>query len=135
MVERLALIIAISLVCFGLYRWTTRRQLQAAAASVRRDPLLNSTNLMVPTLVYFTTPECAPCRLQQSPTFERLQDEFGPAKLQIIRVDATQNPEAASRWRVFSVPTTFVLDRQGQPRFVHNGVVDAPTLKSQLDIR
>lgn len=133
MVERLILVIAVGAVCFVLYRWTTHRQLQAATATIPRDPLLHSANLMIPTVVYFTTPECAPCRLQQSPTFERLQAELGPAKLQIIRVDAAQNPEAASRWRVFSVPTTFILDQQGQARFVHNGVVNAQTLKRELE--
>jgi thioredoxin-like negative regulator of GroEL len=135
MVERLLLVIAVGFVGFMAYRWTTRRQLQAAARHVERDPLLASANLMLPTVVYFTTPECAPCRLQQSPIFEQLQAESGLFGLQVVRVDATQNPEAARRWRVFSVPTTFVLDSHGQPRFVHNGVVDAQTLKRELDIQ
>ena len=50
----------------------------------------------------------------------------------MIRVDATEDPEAARRWGVMSVPTTFVIDRQGKPRGVYNGVVDADTLKREL---
>jgi len=131
MIERILVV----LVCVALgvlaYRLTTRRQVQKASASAVLDPLLSDVPLGTPAIVYFTTPTCAPCRLQQTPTLGKLQQEMGDG-LRVIRVDATENPEAAERWGVFSVPTVFVLNRDGQPHKVYNGVVDGETLKRDL---
>jgi len=133
MIERL--IITLVVVAIGLltYRQVTHRQINKAARAVV-DPLLHDLAPGVPAIVYFTTPDCAPCRLQQTPTLQRLQQELAGG-LQVLRVDATENPDTADRWGVFSVPTTFVLDPQGQPRSVYNGVVDATTLKKALGVQ
>jgi thioredoxin-like negative regulator of GroEL len=71
-------------------------------------------------------------RLQQTPYLQKLQSELGENGVKIIRVDAAEHPDTATRWGVFSVPTTFVLNELGQPRNVHNGVVDPDTLKREL---
>lgn len=134
MIERILVVIVLGLVGFGLYQLSTRHQLRKAARSGPVDPLLGDFKPGVPTIVYFTTPTCAPCRLQQTPTLQQLQAEVGPDSLRVIRVDATIDPQAAERWGVFSVPTTFVLDRDGKPRTVYNGVVDSKTLKQQLQV-
>ena len=131
MIERLLLLIALLAAGYLAYRLLTRRQMRAAADQASADPLLADVAPGAPVIVYFTTPTCAPCRLQQTPTLEALQREL--AGLRVIRVDAEQNPDAADRWRVFSVPTLFVLDGSGQPRRVYNGVVDAATLRRDLE--
>jgi thioredoxin-like negative regulator of GroEL len=131
MIERLLLLIALLAAGYLAYRLLTRRQMRAAADQAPADPLLADVAPGAPVIVYFTTPTCAPCRLQQTPTLEALQREL--AGLRVIRVDAEQNPDAADRWRVFSVPTLFVLDGSGQPRHVYNGVVDAATLRRDLE--
>lgn len=130
MIERVALILVLVVMGLMIYRLVVRWQLGRAAQQSRIDPLLAEAQPGRPTIVYFTTPTCAPCRFQQTPILERLQAEL--AELQIVRVDATQDPDAARRWGVLSVPTLFVLNAQGQPGHVHNGVVDAETLKRQL---
>ena len=134
MIERLVVVIVLALVGVALYQLSTRYQLRKAAHTAPADPLLGDFKPGVPTIVYFTTPTCAPCRLQQTPTLQQLQSEVGSAGLHVIRVDATIDPQAAERWGVFSVPTTFVLDRDGKPRTVYNGVVDSKTLKQQLQV-
>lgn len=131
MIERIMIALALLTVGFAVCRLYTRRQLQRASNHALADPLLKGLAPGVPTIVYFTTPTCAPCRLQQTPTLQKLQQEMGDA-LRVIRVDATQDPDTADRWGVFSVPTTFVLDRTGQPRSVYNGIVDEQTLKREL---
>lgn len=130
MIERIALIVLLLAAGVTVYWLLGRWQLRRAARVALADPLLAEAQPGKPTIIYFTTPTCAPCRFQQTPILERLQAEL--AELQVVRVDATQNPDAARRWGVLSVPTLFVLDKQGQPGFVHNGVVDADTLKRQL---
>ncbi|MEZ0396574.1 MAG: thioredoxin family protein [Anaerolineales bacterium] len=87
----------------------------------------------LPTIVYFTTPTCAPCLTMQRPIIERLQTRLG-RWLQVIEVDASIHPEVARAWGVISVPTTFVFDAVGRPRSVNHGVASAETLLKQLDL-
>jgi thioredoxin-like negative regulator of GroEL len=131
MIERILFAVILLIIGFAAYQWFMRQQIKQATVNSSIDPLLIGLQPGVPIILYFTTPTCVPCRLQQTPTLQRLQHELGDA-LKVIRVDATENPEAADRWRVFSVPTTFVLDGAGQARKVYNGLVDAETLKREL---
>lgn len=132
MIERALLAVVLAALGFVIYRLYTRHQIGKAAAIIGDDPLLANGKSGVPTIVYFTTPTCAPCRLQQTPVLEQLQRELDEDHLRLIRVDATEDPDAADRWGVFSVPTLFVLDAQGQPRSVFNGVVGLEKLKQEL---
>jgi len=84
-----------------------------------------------PVILYFTTPDCAPCRTIQRPALQQVQAEWGD-RLQVIEVDATRYADLAKRWGVLSVPTTFLLDTSGKPRFVNHGVTHAEHLMDQL---
>ncbi|NJL57008.1 thioredoxin family protein [bacterium] len=131
MIERLLILLVLLAAGYAAYQFYMRYQLGLAARQAAADPLLAGLLKDVPAIVYFTTPDCAPCRLQQTPILNGLQAELG-ANLQLIRVDAAADPAAAQRWGVMTVPTLFVLGEDGQPRHVHNGVVDAATLKREL---
>ena len=85
-----------------------------------------------PVIVYFTTPDCAPCKTVQRPAINRVSQLLGE-KLEIVEIDATQRPDLAKIWGVMSVPTTFLLDARGEARFVNNGVTRAEKLMEQLD--
>lgn len=82
-------------------------------------------------ILYFTTPDCAPCRTVQRPALQRVKLHWGD-RLQIIEIDASRQRELAKQWGVLSVPTTFLLDASGQPRFVNHGVTRAEQLMEQL---
>jgi thiol-disulfide isomerase/thioredoxin len=84
-----------------------------------------------PVLVYFTTPDCAPCKTIQRPAINRVSSLLGE-ELEVIEIDATQRPDLAKAWGVMSVPTTFVLDPRGEARFVNNGVARAEKLLEQI---
>jgi thiol-disulfide isomerase/thioredoxin len=131
MVERIALatiLIVLGVALWGLFnRYSIRRAAQFASA----DPLLAALPDGVPAILYFTTPFCEPCRTLQKPALVELQTELGSA-IQVIQVDASEQPDVADRWGVFSAPTTFVLDRHHTPRQVNRGVTSAETLKKQL---
>jgi len=129
MLERLAITIVLIIMGVVAYWVFTRWQIGRAAAQ-SSDPLLLDAP-RVPTVVYFTTPTCGPCQTQQTPTLNRLKTEMGDG-LHIIRVDADADPETASRWGVMTVPTVFILNVDGSPRKVYNGVVSASTLKQDL---
>lgn len=84
-----------------------------------------------PAILYFTTPECAPCKTLQRPALQRVREQLGEA-FQIIEINAYDHPQLADQWGVFSIPTTFVLDAQGHPRFVNRGVARAEQLLHQI---
>ena len=130
MLERLLLVVVLVGAGVLIYRLYTARHVQRVAAAPK-DALLAGLRDGVPTIVYFTTPQCMPCKTQQAPALQALQTELGDA-LQVVRVDATEQPDAAERWGVFSVPTTFVLGPNGQARDVNYGVADAAKLRRQL---
>lgn len=84
-----------------------------------------------PVLVYFTTPDCAPCKTVQRPAIERVTKLLGE-KLEVIEINAYEQPDLAKTWGVMSVPTTFVLDARGEARYVNNGVARAEKLLEQI---
>ena len=124
------------LVVLGVISWIAfnRLSVRRAARTILRnpDPLLVDLRQGVPVVLYFTTPTCAPCRTLQRPALTKLQNFLGTDKVQIVQVDATEQPDAADRWGVFSAPTTFILDKHHVPRQVNRGVASFETLTQQL---
>ena len=114
---------------FGL-AWLYQRR-----AQLRTPGLLPELGPLRPgafVLVYFTTPSCAPCKTVQKPALREIQETLGEG-LQVVEIDATEQPEMAQRWGVLSVPTTFVIDSRGQARHVNHGVARADKLLKQLN--
>lgn len=131
MLERL--LIAVLLIGTGVIGWISYNQLSLRRVANRAttDPLLVGLPSGLPTILYFTTPFCVPCRTLQQPALSQLQADLG-ASIRVIEIDATAQPEAADRWGVFSAPTTFILDRYHVPYHVNRGVASVDTLKKQL---
>ena len=84
-----------------------------------------------PVIVYFTTPDCAPCKTVQRPALEKLIGILGE-KLHVVEIDATERPDLAKTWGVMSVPTTFLLNSRGEARYVNNGVTRVEKLMEQI---
>lgn len=128
--ERLLIAGAISSLAVAAYLLFNRITLKRAESKVSRFASYQSG---LPALVYFTTPGCVPCKTVQRPTIERMKASYGKW-FQVIEVDASQQPEIAQEWGVMSVPTTFIIDANGQPRYVNHGVATAEKLIQQLEI-
>ena len=112
----------------GAYWLLSQRLLSRAKNNLNSllNPLPNK-----PVIVYFTTPDCAPCKTVQRPALEKLMALLGE-KLHVVEIDATERPDLAKTWGVMSVPTTFLLDSHGKARYVNNGVTRAEKLMEQL---
>jgi thioredoxin-like negative regulator of GroEL len=83
-----------------------------------------------PTLLYFHSDQCAACPAQGR-MVEQVEGKWGE-RLAIERIDAERQPEIASRYGVFSLPTTILLDTVGQVRQVNYGLTHAAKLEQQL---
>ena len=84
-----------------------------------------------PVIVYFTTPDCVPCKTVQRPAIRRVTEALGE-RLEVVEINAYEQPDLARTWGVMSVPTTFVLDARGEARYVNNGVARAEKLLEQI---
>ncbi|MEW5867688.1 MAG: thioredoxin family protein [Chloroflexota bacterium] len=127
----LRLVWALGLIGMGLGLYGLGNRLILARAKGRALGL-ESARRGVPVLLYFTTPTCAPCKTVQRPAIQHILEQVGE-RMQVVEIDASNRPDIASHWGVMSVPTTFVIDAQGQPRHVNHGVAPAEKLLRQLN--
>ena len=130
----LRLAITAALIGLGLGSYWSWNQWQLRRLRRRRTgvPGLESLRPGLPAVLYFTTPDCIPCRTTQRPALARLKTELAGG-VQVVEVDAAARPAVADYWGVLSVPTTFILDPTGQPRRVNHGVTSTEKLKGQLE--
>lgn len=84
-----------------------------------------------PALLYFSADYCAPCKLQQRPIVDSLMAKLGE-RVVVQRYDVTQHPDLASRYKILTLPTTVVLDSQGQVAHINYGVASLAKLEAQL---
>jgi thiol-disulfide isomerase/thioredoxin len=129
---RLGWVVLLALGGTALYTALSRLSLQRLRRSEAKVLLSTLVPPGKPSLVYFTSPTCAPCRTYQRPVIERLQAQLGE-RLQVVEIDASSETDIADHWGVMSVPTTFLLDAQGQPRFVNHGVTPLEKLHRQVE--
>ena len=125
---RAGIALTIILGALALYRLYNRAtMLHTRSLAVSLLPADPDTSL----LVYFTTPTCIPCKTVQRPAIELVKASLGE-RLKVVEIDASKQPDVASRWGVLSVPTTFVVAPGGQVRYINHGVARAERLIAQL---
>lgn len=83
-----------------------------------------------PVLVDFYTSWCGPCKMM-NPILKELKKMMG-SQLNIIKIDAEKNQQAASKYQVRGVPT-LILFQNGRILWRQSGVVQAPQLKRIIE--
>jgi len=132
MIERLTIVAVASLLALAVYMawrlWQQRRlrTLQAISAPVHLPPGVAGGK---PAVLYFTTAECAQCRLQQTPILAQLQAGVDVA---VHRLDAIEQQALAQIYGIMTVPTTVILDTQLRPVAINHGVTPLQKLRSQI---
>ncbi|MFQ5594375.1 MAG: thioredoxin family protein [Anaerolineae bacterium] len=133
MIERLAIATCIAIVlgltrfAFGAYAGFRLRDVaNALDAGLLAELGINGQ----PAVVYFWTDTCGQCKTMQSPALGRLAG-MTPA-VQVVSINALQQPAIADQFGVMTVPTTAVIDRAGHLRAVNHGYAGARTLQEQL---
>lgn len=125
------LIIALGLAVLGYAAFVTYNRWAIRHAQTRHLGL-EGAQPGVPTILYFTTPNCVPCRTVQAPALDKVRAHYHEA-VQVIKIDAQEHPEVADHWGVMTVPTTFVIDTNGKARYFNPGVAPAEKLEQQLE--
>jgi thiol-disulfide isomerase/thioredoxin len=122
-------IIAAGLAIYWLINWFILYRAQKNGLAQTQN--LPGARPGVPAILYFTSPDCVPCKTVQRPALQKLKDRLGD-RLQVIEVNTQENPDLANRWGVLSVPTTFIIDRQGKLLFVNHGATRTEKLLEQM---
>lgn len=127
------IVIALLLVAAGAagYALYQKYKLRRAGSVAAGDPLLAGLRPGLPTIVYFTSQACAACKYAQGPAISQIQEELG-GDVNIVEVDAAADVEAAKRWGIQSVPTTYILSGDGKPVGANFGAADVYRLRAQL---
>jgi thiol-disulfide isomerase/thioredoxin len=128
LLTRILLALALTGGGLGLY-WLANQAIVQRAR--RTNPPLPNFHPGAPAILYFTTPECMPCKTVQRPAIQRLKERLGES-LTVIEIDAQAQAGIARQWGVLSVPTTFIIDAQGNCRHVNHGVTRAEVLAEQV---
>ena len=112
---------------YGMYRqWQIRRRSQ-------RRRLPNKVRTDKPTLLYFWTPECSQCKPQEQ-QIERANStlqQFGK-QLDIQKFNAHEEKELAEFLGVMTVPTTVLIDSQGNVSALNPGLTKARKIVDQM---
>ncbi|MDX2343196.1 MAG: TlpA disulfide reductase family protein, partial [Acidimicrobiia bacterium] len=96
-------------------------------------------------LVNFWATWCPPC-VEEIPSLSRLAKRYNPEEFDLVSIDFRETPQELKKfsesvpvefpvlmdedglvsmnWKVFSFPSTFLLDRQGRVRYSANRAID-----------
>ena len=83
-----------------------------------------------PTVVHFTAVWCGPCAAVRRVIAKVVADL---PQVKHVEIDMDENPAAARRLSVLSLPTTFIFDAQGRQLYRSAGVPKAVDLKAALE--
>lgn len=126
MFERILLAAVIVVLGVLAYQGILRVQRRRAAGRSRERAATGRSGLLV-----FTSPTCAPCKLQQLPIIDRILIDWRD-KIELEIIDVTEMPDLAAQYGVWSLPTTIVLDAQRNVVAINQGVAPEHKLRAQL---
>jgi thioredoxin 1 len=128
----LILVVVVLLAAAALLAWRAyqRRRLATIVELAAPAEVAQLVDRTRPAVLYFTTPDCAQCRLQQAPILSQLAAKVDVA---IHKLDAVEQEALARFYGIMTVPTTVILDPQLRPLAVNHGVAPLPKLLAQVE--
>jgi hypothetical protein len=133
MVERTLILLAVAggialLIAAGRALVAARRRRALAAAPFA---LTGDVGEAGPVRVLaFSTPQCQQCRLLQKPALAEVAAQT--EQVEILSIDALEQPELAERYGILTVPSTVVLAPNGRASAVNYGFAPARVLLEQI---
>ena len=83
-------------------------------------------------ILSFSSPDCQQCQRLQAPALERVV-EAKRETVTVIKVDAPTGHDLVQTYRVLTVPSTVVLNTEGQAHAINSGLADTRRLLTQVD--
>jgi len=118
-VTRLIISIGIFLAGYVIYRLVQYLQLRKAASD---KDVLPGFKFGTTGVVVFSSPDCSVCKTVLLPMLSSLE-QLPEIDIQVIELDVTQHARISKAWGIMSVPTLYILDANGEPKFVNHGVL------------
>lgn len=135
----LAVVLVVLIAAFGI-AYVINRLIALRAGLLKEAPVTADTEQVDtsdlglstsgPTIVHFGAVWCGPCAGVRRVVDQVCEDLQGVAH---VEIDMDDNPDAARRLSVLSLPTTFVFDADGRRRYRASGVPTAADLRSALE--
>ena len=110
-----------------------QRRCQEMGEAAANEPLDTSDlglSTTGPTIVHFSAVWCGPCAGVRR-VVEQVCNEV--PSVAHVEIDMDDNPDAARRLSVLSLPTTIIFDVDGRRRYRASGVPNAADLRSALE--
>ena len=123
------IIVALVLIVVGViaYRLVLLLQQRTVSRRAQAGDRIDRAALLV-----FTSPTCAPCKLQQVPIINRLMVEWSD-RIEVRLIDVTEQPDVAQQYGVWSLPTTIVLKADRSVVAINQGVAQEKKLRGQFE--
>ena len=83
-----------------------------------------------PVLIDFHTVWCAPCR-KMAPIVDKIEEQYTDRAI-VMRVDVDKSKDVGKAYEVSGVPV-FILFKDGQEIWKHNGIIPEDELKEQIE--
>jgi hypothetical protein len=108
-----------------------RRALAAVPFTLDGDTDVHAALSLVRILA-FSSADCRQCHEMQIPALQRVLDARG-SKVSVAEVDAPNSPDLTQRYRVFTLPSTVIMDAAGRTHAVNYGFANTQRLLDQVD--
>jgi thioredoxin 1 len=133
MVERMLVLAAVAggvALLIGAGRAFVAARRRRALAAAPFTPARGAGEAGPVRVLAFSTPQCQQCRLLQKPALAEVAAQT--EQVEILSIDALEQPELAERYGILTVPSTVVLAPNGRASAVNYGFAPARVLLEQI---
>ncbi|MCA9945612.1 MAG: thioredoxin family protein [Anaerolineales bacterium] len=123
MIERLLITTLLIMLGTSAYATFKRRHVRVLGD-------LETEIAQTPTILYFASDSCAACP-SQARYLEQLLSLWQEG-LVVQKIDTEAEPETAVKYGVFTLPTTILIDQQGDVREINYGLTHTQKLTEQV---
>ena len=123
MIERLLITTLLIMLGTSAYATFKRRHVRVLGD-------LETEIAQTPTILYFASDSCAACP-SQARYLEQLLSLWQEG-LVVQKIDTEAEPETAVKYGVFTLPTTILIDQQGDVREINYGLTHTHKLTQQV---